>query len=233
MKYTVKPEVFELNLDLCFGIIIARGLKNTATTEAEMDRLTKAQVQARAAIPADALKTQPVIAGYRQVLEKAGINPNKYVNSMEAMMKRILKGGDLSSINSLVDLCNSISIENQVSLGGHDLADIKADLSVQYTGGGEKFLPFGASEYEIVEPGELVFTSGNVVQTRKWVWRQSELGKMTLDTREVFFQLVGFDCHPGSPLASAMDALEEVLQQKCEGSINRYIVTKDQPEIEF
>lgn len=233
MKYTVKPEVFQLEPELRFGIIVARGLKNKETSADETDRLRKAEEDARNSIKAEDIKQQPIIAGYRKVLEKAGINPNKFVNSMEAMMKRVLKGGQLPTINSLVDLCNAISIENQVSLGGHDLADIHDDLSVCFTKGSEKFLPFGAEEYEPVEAGELVFTSGEVVQTRKWVWRQSELGKMTLDTRDVFFQLTGFDDAEGSPLSNALDSLEELLKEKFGGTCKRFIVKPGNPEIEF
>lgn len=233
MKYTVQPEVFQLNPDLRFGIIIARGLKNEETSADETVRLRKAEENARSTIKAEELKQQPIIAGYRKVLENAGINPNKFVNSMEAMMKRVLKGGQLPAINSLVDLCNAISIENQVSLGGHDLADIHEDLSVCFTKGNEKFLPFGAAEYEPVEEGELVFTSGDVVQTRKWVWRQSELGKMTLGTTDVFFQLTGFDDAPDSPLSKALDSLEETLKEKFGGTSHRFIVKPENPEIEF
>jgi DNA/RNA-binding domain of Phe-tRNA-synthetase-like protein len=233
MKYTVKPEVFQLNPELRFGIIVARGLKNKETSADETLRLRKAEEDARNTIKAEELKQQPIIAGYRNVIEKAGINPNKFVNSMEAMMKRVLKGGQLPTINSLVDLCNAISIENQVSLGGHDLADMHDDLSVCFTKGNEKFLPFGAEEYEPVEAGELVFTSGDVVQTRKWVWRQSELGKMTLDTKDVFFQLTGFDDSPDSPLSKALDSLEETLKEKFGGTSQRFIVKPENPEIEF
>ena len=233
MKYTVKPEVFDLNPDLCFGIIVARGIRNKETSPDETERLRNAEQRARDTIPEEELKSQPIIKGYRLVLEKAGINPNKYQNSMEAMMKRVLKGGQLPTINSLVDLCNAISIENQVSLGGHALEDIPDDLSVGFTTGNEKFLPFGAEEYEPVEAGELVFISGDVVQTRKWVWRQSELGKMTLDTRDVFFQLVGFDDSPGSPLTNALDSLEEILRTKIGGTWVRSVVKLGNNEIEF
>jgi DNA/RNA-binding domain of Phe-tRNA-synthetase-like protein len=149
------------------------------------------------------------------------------------MMKRVLKGGQLPTINSLVDLCNAVSIENQVSLGGHALEDIHDDLSVGFTKGNEKFLPFGAEEYDPVEAGELVFTSGDVVQTRKWVWRQSELGKMTLDTKDVFFQLVGFDDSPGSHLTNALDSLEEILRTNFGGTWVRYVVKRGNNEIEF
>ncbi len=233
MKYTVKPEVFQLDPQLRFGIIVARGLKNKETSADETERLRKAEENARNTIKAEELKQQPIIAGYRNVLEKAGINPNKFINSMEAMMKRVLKGNQLPTINSLVDLCNAISVENQVSLGGHDLADIHEDLCVRFTTGSEKFLPFGAEGYEPVEAGELVFTSGDVVQTRKWVWRQSELGKMTLDTSDVFFQLTGFDDATGSPLSNALDALEEILKERFGGTVLRFIVKPDNPEIEF
>jgi DNA/RNA-binding domain of Phe-tRNA-synthetase-like protein len=233
MKYTVKPEVFELNPDLCFGIIVARGLRNKETSAEETKRLRNAEQRARETINEEELKKLPIIQGYRQVMEKAGINPNKFQNSMEAMMKRVLKGGQLPTINSLVDLCNAISIENQVSLGGHALKDIQDDLSVGFTKGNEKFLPFGAEEYESVEAGELVFTSGDVVQTRKWVWRQSELGKMTLDTKDVFFQLVGFDDSSGSPLIKAMDSLEEIIRKKIGGTFVRYVVKQGNNEMEF
>lgn len=233
MKYTVKPEVFELNPNLRFGIIVARGITNTETLADETERLRNAEKNVREIIKPEELKAEPIIKGYRLVMQNAGINPNKFVNSMEAMMKRVLKGGQLPTINSLVDLCNAISIEKQVSLGGHDLADIKDDLSVGFTKGSEKFLPFGAEEYEVVEAGELVFTSGEVVQTRKWVWRQSELGKMTLDTKDVFFQLVGFDDSPESPLIKALNSLEEVLEKKFKGTYKRYIVKPENPEIEF
>lgn len=233
MKYTINPEVFGLNPNLRFGIIIAKDITNTETSPQETERLRNAEKNVRKIIKPEELRAQPIIKGYRLVLENAGINPNKFVNSMEAMMKRVLKGGQLPTINSLVDLCNAISIENQVSLGGHDLADIEDDLSVGFTKGTEKFLPFGAEEYEPVEAGELVFTSGKVVQTRKWVWRQSELGKMTLNTHDVFFQLVGFDDSPESPLIKSLDSLEEILKQKFKGTYKRYIVKPENSEIEF
>jgi DNA/RNA-binding domain of Phe-tRNA-synthetase-like protein len=233
MKYTINPEVFGLNPNLRFGIIIAKGITNTETSSQETERLRNAEKNVRKIIKPEELRVQPIIKGYRLTLKNAGINPNKFVNSMEAMMKRVLKGGQLPTINSLVDLCNAISIENQVSLGGHDLADINDDLSVGFTKGTEKFLPFGAEEYEPVEAGELVFTSGKVVQTRKWVWRQSELGKMTLNTHDVFFQMVGFDDDPESPLIKSMDSLEKILKQKFKGTYKRYIVKPDNPEIEF
>lgn len=233
MNYTVKPEVFELNPRLHFGILIGKGLRNCESTPSDVDLIRSGENHVRQIIKEEELRNLPIIKEYRSTMEKAGINPNKYAVSTEAMLKRVLKGNSLSAINALVDLCNVVSLENQISLGGHDLRDIHEDLSVCFSKGTERFLPFGATEYETVEEGELVFTSGDIVQTRKWIWRQSELGKMRLDTENVFFQLVGFGDNEGSPLIRALDSLEKLIENRFGGTYQRYIVNQSNPSIEF
>ncbi len=233
MHYAVGSEVFALNPQLHFGILIGKGLKNTESKPADTIRLRAAENLVRQIITAEELRSHTIVQGYRNTMEKAGINPNKYPAFTEAMIKRVLKGASLPDINALVDLCNAVSLENQISLGGHDLRDIPGDLAVGFTKGTERFLPFGAVEYESVEAGELVFTSGDIVQTRKWIWRQSELGKMILDTQNVFFQLVGFEDSEGGPLMKALDSLEELIIKRFEGECQRYIVKQSNPDIEF
>ncbi len=233
MKYTVAPEVFELNPQLQFGILVGKGLNNSESTPRDVDLVRNAEDYVRQTIKDGELRDLPGIKDYRETMKKAGINPNKYGVSTEAMLKRVIKGNSLPSINALVDLCNVVSLRNRISLGGHDLIDIHEDLSVRYSKGSEKFLPFGSNEYEPVEEGELIFTSGDIVQTRKWIWRQSELGKITLDTRNVFFQLVGFDDRQGSTLMIALDSLEEMVNERFGGTCQRFIVNQENPQIEF
>jgi len=233
MRYTVEAEVFALNPQLHFGILVGKGLKNSESETEDIKRLRDAEGHVREIIKPEELRSQLTVQGYRNTMEKAGINPNRFPPSTEAMLKRVLKGSSLPEINALVDLCNAVSIENMISLGGHDLRDIHEDLAVRFTQGTERFLPFGASEYEPVEAGELVFISGDIVQTRKWIWRQSELGKMTLDTKDVFFQLVGFDDKEGSPLIQAMNALEILITERFGGQYKRYVVKQSASDIEF
>lgn len=181
----------------------------------------------------DNLKSHPDIAIYRDALMKVDINPNKYTNSVEAMSKRVIKGGALPRINALVDLCNAIALKEVISLGAHDLADLNADLEVRLTRDGDKFLPFGASDFEPVPSGELVLTSGNEIQTRQWLWRQSELGKITLNSSDIFFQLVGFKGDHQSKLNNAMVAVENLVGERFEGTFESYLVTEDKPSITF
>ncbi len=233
MKYHIEPWLFEKAPDVCFGIVIGENMSNTASSDEDVQRLRSAESKLRRDSGDKELKEEPYIARYRNALQNVGINPNKYTNSVEAMCKRILKGTNLPAINSLVDTCNAISIEETMSLGGHDLDEIHEDLCVRRSRKGDVYLPFGSTEYEELEDGEVIFTSGNTVQTRQWLWRQSEIGKMTLDTKNVFFQLVGFEGDHFARLQRAMDLLATLISDRFNGTARTYIVNKGRQGIEF
>jgi len=38
----------------------------------------------------------------------------------------------------------------------------------------DKLLLFGENELELLGENELIYTVGNKVKTRRWIWRQSE-----------------------------------------------------------
>jgi DNA/RNA-binding domain of Phe-tRNA-synthetase-like protein len=233
MRYTVDTAVFAIDSNIKFGILIGDNLKNSETTKDDEDRLRTAEIKMRERIQADNVRELQSVSFYREFMTQAGINPNKFPPSVEAMFKRIVKGGQLPVINALVDLCNAVSIEQGISLGAHDLADIQADLEVRHSKSGDVFLPFGATEYEKVDEGELIFTSGNVVQTRKWIWRQSELGKTTIYSKKIFFQLVGFDDKEDSSLIKAMTDIECLIENRFQGKCRKYIVDCNNTCIDF
>lgn len=233
MKYTVDEAVFEINSKLRFGIIIGDDIKNSDTSPEDEARLRNAEEKMRTSIKSEEIRDLRNVSLYRDIMTRAGINPNKYMASVEAMYKRIVKGGQLPLINALVDLCNAVAIEEMISLGAHDLDDIKEDLEVRFSRQGDIFLPFGETEYEDVEPGEMVFTSGNVVQTRKWLWRQSELGKTDLESNHLIFQLVGFGDNGDQSLDRALKSIEELILYRFGGRFKTFVVDKDNRTIEF
>ncbi|HQI17033.1 MAG TPA: phenylalanine--tRNA ligase beta subunit-related protein, partial [Bacillota bacterium] len=157
MRYTVDEAVFKINPEIKFGILIGSNIKNSETSAEDEKRLREAEENMRKTVKAEEIRALHNVALYREVMTKAGINPNKFLPSVEAMFKRILKGGELPKINALVDLCNAVSIEQIISLGAHDLSDIHEDLEVCFSKEGDKFIPFGSEEPEMVEEGELVF----------------------------------------------------------------------------
>ncbi|WP_312702255.1 phenylalanine--tRNA ligase beta subunit-related protein [Sedimentibacter sp.] len=233
MKYTIDKSVFDLKSNIKFGIVVGHNIVNSETSAEDEQRLRNAENKMRNEISQEQLRELHNVKNYREVMTASGLNPNKYPPSVEAMFKRVIKGGQLPVINALVDLCNAVSIEQGISMGGHDLKDIHEDMEVRYSRKGDVFLPFGCTEYEDVPENELIFTSGNVVQTLKWVWRQSELGKVTLDSSDIFFQLVGFEYEENSSLYNAMKDIEDLVVNRFKGSCTKYLVDISNNSIEF
>ena len=57
------------------------------------------------------LASHPAVAALRRLFRAAGCDPTRYRPSSEALLRRLLKGGDLPAIHPLVDLNNCLSAE--------------------------------------------------------------------------------------------------------------------------
>lgn len=65
----------------------------------------------------EALKDNPLIRCYRDFYWRIGIDPTKQRPSAEALLRRVLAGKDLPSINNVVDSYNLASIITLIPYG--------------------------------------------------------------------------------------------------------------------
>jgi DNA/RNA-binding domain of Phe-tRNA-synthetase-like protein len=76
-------------------------------------------------------------------------------------------------------------------------------------------------------------TSAHVIQTRQWLWRQSELGKVTESSSDIIFQLVGFKDQGISQLSLAMAELSKLLTERFNVTHQSFLVDGNNHTIEF
>ena len=204
MQFVIAPEVFAALPSACFGVVAVKGAKPGPAAEEIRRRLAEAVESCTAALEGVAIKQAPEIVPYREAFRALGINPNKYPCSIEALLTRIAKGKGMPSINPLVDFGNAVSLRHRIPIGAHDMATFRDGvLEVRPARDGDRFIPFGGGEAEIPDPGEIVFVSGGEVRTRRWTWRQSEIGKTTDATDSLLFPVDGFaDVNPAQTLAA-------------------------------
>lgn len=192
MKFEIAKEVFDLLPEGYFGVVAVKGADNHRQIE-ELTHILARNIEAcEADLDGIKVKNADCIAPYREAFRALGVNPNRYQCSIEALLDRIAKGKGFPHINSIVDLGNAVSIKYKLPIGAHDLATIDEALVVRPAEAGDTFIPFGGGETETPEPSEIVYASGNQVRTRRWTWRQSEIGKITEDTCDVLFPIDGF-----------------------------------------
>ena len=231
MKFIVDKELFKLVPNVCFGVIIAHDIDNSkeyheieSFLDNEIENITKKYQDVKA-------KEIPEIELYREAFRKIGINPNKYMSSIEALVTRTLKSKMVPHINPLVDLGNALSLKYIIPLGIHDIDKVKGDIEVRPATKEDRFIPFGETESETPDEGEIIYVSGNDVRTRRWIWRQGENGKVDSSIKNAFIPLDGFIENKESILS---------LQEEFESKLKNYgikctkgFIDKDNNMFEF
>lgn len=73
------------------------------------------------------IKDLPNIANSRIAYKKLGQDPSRYRLSAEALLRRVVKGKGIYSINNVVDLLNLVSMQSGYSIGGYDAEKIEGE----------------------------------------------------------------------------------------------------------
>lgn len=189
MFYRVAPELLTRYPGYVRGVVVLTGVVNL---EGPIDEVAQMIEKAQEALRERTdLDNHPNIAAWRAAYSAFGARPSKYPSSIEAMVKRVRKGGELPYINTLAALCNITSLKNIVTVGGHDVGVCTEPLHLGFADGSETFTPFGTTEVEHPEPGEVVYLSGKTVLCRRWTWRQAEFAKLTRETSHVAINVDG------------------------------------------
>lgn len=233
MKFRVEKEIFDQLPNACFGVVVAKNLDNGRSYQ-EIDQLLNKSIQiASKRFEGKKVKQEPAILPYREAFRTLGINPNKYLCSIEALFTRIAKGKGMPHINPIVDLGNAISLKYTLPMGAHDLGSTHEDICIRLSKEGDTFLPFGGEKEESPDINEVIYVTGHEVRTRRWTWRQSEHGKIIADTHDVFFPIDGFSDYNKDHVIAARDELDTLLKQyfNCKTIIG--FVDKDHPEMEI
>lgn len=234
MKFIVEKEVFDKLDDVCFGIVVAKGIDNTQKIE-KIQELLEVGIKANEEkYEGKKVKESEEVACYRDAFRTLGINPNKFMSSIESMLTRVSKKKGLPSINPIVDIGNAMSLKYYLPMGAHDIDTIMPqDVEVRFSREGDKFIPFGETEPEILDAGELVYAVGDKVRTRRWIWRQSEEGKIVESTKNIFFPIDGFKNSNYENLMAAREELASLLKEIFGCEVKMGFIDKDNREFEI
>ncbi len=182
MQFSVDERLFHIFPKLKIGVFICE-VENTRYGE---DRLGPVIEHIKSSFLYDKPQDHPHIIIWREAFKKIGISASKYYSSIEALLRRVLKGGEIPRINPVVDIYNSISLKYLVPMGGHALEPIEGNIYLAFARGDEPFYPMDSGEVEIVEKNEVVYKDNKEVLTRRWVWRQCNKDKVTEETKKIF-----------------------------------------------
>lgn len=208
-KFRIEKDVFEKLPNYCVGIVVAKGIDNKILNKKVEDFLDDAVNNF--ALNKKETNIRELVSPYREAFYALEMNPNKFMCSIEALLKRVQKGNKLPHINTIVDLGNAFSVKYEIPLGAHDIDKLEGNLEVRFSKENDTFLPLGETDTENMPTGELIYASSNTVKTRRWIWRQSNDGKIEENTQNVFFPIDGFKGINDKQVLELQDELVEFL----------------------
>ena len=169
---------------------------------------------------------------WRQAYQRFGAKPTKFRPTHEAFARRLLKDPAWPAINPIVDVYLTNQVAHLLPHGGYDRASLDGDLCLGRSPGGEAFAPLGGGE-ERTERGEVVYRDAGRVLTRRWNHRDSELTRITGETRRPLLFVEALDGIPAPAVEDALADLARRLAHCFEGTFTTrlFVASHGQQEI--
>jgi DNA/RNA-binding domain of Phe-tRNA-synthetase-like protein len=228
MKFNVTKEIAERYPDLRIGIVVGRGISNVGH-DSSLEQLRMNAIQAaHQRYTLDNLSDHPHIRAWQEAYRSFGANPKQTPPTVEALVRRIIKGKDVSSISKVVDLYLAAEINALIPVGGYDLTRITGDIQLLCSVGAEPFTPIGKTEAdqpEYTKPGEIIYSDSARVLTRIWNYRDCDFAKITEQSTDV--ALFAEAPSPGittNDLEGLVETMAELMRRFCGGNVSTQLV---------
>jgi len=210
------------------GVILARGLTNPFTAIELSQAFHSEQQLAKERIGDTPLSEIIPLAYWRQAFRSFGVDPTGYRSASEALLRRLTKKGDIPSINTLVDVCNLVSIRYALPVAAFDLGAIRGRITVRFATGSEAYKPLDTDDIEHPLPGEVIFVDeANMVVARRWCWRQSAESAVDLDTRLAIFTIEAHHPQAQTDVQAALGDLLDLLKKYAGGEFQAGLLNRD------
>ncbi len=215
---------------VCGGVILLQDFVNCPSPSALLETYLAEQSRVAAQIGEKPLSEIPALAAWRGAFRQFGVDPTKYRSAAESLLRRLTKKGDIPSINTLVDLCNLVSIRWALPVAAFDLRQLAGPITVHFARGSETFTAHDAPEPEQPAPGEVIFSDpADLVAARRWCWKQSAESVVDLDTTAALITIEAQHPAGAADVQAALDTLTELLGKYLAGNIQRGVIDKENP----
>jgi DNA/RNA-binding domain of Phe-tRNA-synthetase-like protein len=208
-----------VQLGLRAGAVVLRNIHVTSASLGLRSEIAKDVQAVRARFASlQALRADPNVRSFQELLRKVGVNPRKEQPSLERLLGHAFKRADLPAINCLVDAYNLASVRFGCSLGAHDLDRIALPVELRLLTGSESFTPLGRDQAETVAAGEYGYVDAQHRVLCRLDILQAEFSKVTADTVNALLIIEGTASHSPEALRTAFAQTIDLVIGHCGGS---------------
>lgn len=212
------------------GVIFGAGLQNSPSSDAlkaVFEAEQKATIERIGDTPLSEIQS---IADWRAAFSLFGVQPTKYRNAAEALLRRLTKKGDIPSINTLVDIGNLVSIRYGLPVAVFDTQSLTGALTVRFADGTEHYTELGSTEIKHPEEDEVIFADDTgLVFARRWCWKQSFQSASKINTSDVIITVEAQHVGGNQDVTNAVQDLLALLNEYADGTYQHSVCSVDMP----
>jgi DNA/RNA-binding domain of Phe-tRNA-synthetase-like protein len=202
------------------GVKVATANVAVAKVENTKDELEKMKKnvteEVRSKYSLETVKDVRLFRCYRDFYWRLGIDPTKVRPASEALIRRILQGGSIPTINTAVDAINIASMRTQIVIDAIDVNKIAGRLEIRFSSKGEKFLGIGM-KHEVELRGDEIVISDDNGAIALYPHRDSERTKVTDQTIQVLTVSCGVPGIENEELLAAGREVANLIIRFCGG----------------
>ena len=165
----------------------------------------------------DELRENEVFRAYRDFFWKVKVDPTKTRPASEALVRRILRGNPLPTINTLVDAYNLASVITSIPFGAFDVDKMNGTPIMREAKSEEKFLGIGMDKPIQLSGGEAVIQDDNRL-IAVYPYRDADYSKVTTETRNLLLMTCGVPGIGMEQLNKAESVGVDYINRFCGGS---------------
>ena len=227
MRYfRIEEDFLEVLPESRIGVLVCEGINNKITDpEKYKEWLAESQAEAMQYVTEEVFTDNPVIRKWRDAFYRFRTKKGAR-SSVEALLKRVKNGGNISSINPLVDIYNGISLRYGLPVGGEDIDKFEGDNRLTLADGTEEFVTYGSNENEPPYSGEVIYKDDAGAICRCYNWRESVRTMLTEETVNAFMCIEMVDGEWAENLEKGMDHMASMIEKELGGKVRKAVLDK-------
>lgn len=222
-NFTISNDVKEKFPEISFAYTVISNVdikKKNKNLEEEKQKL----FDEKKSLTIEEVRTLKPIKSYREMLKKTGVDVGSRMPSPEALLKRLVNGKGIYTINTAVDSYNLAVVETAVGLGGFDFDKVSTPVELRFSKVGEEMRLLGDDDITKTKVGELVYSDDEKLLTLDLNYRDIDATKITEKTNNIIlFADGGGDIKKEEVLAALKKGAENIVRY-CGGNIGDYIL---------
>ena len=227
MQFQVDETLFENFPGLVIGVVVAKDIDNSQDGGRAASFLHEQVKMIRNEWSHGRLESDPRINSWREAYRSFKARPKKYKCSVENMVRMILDGLEIPSINKSVDIYNAISLKHCIPAGGDDLDQVVGDILLTCAKGDERFIPLNGIDSIPPKPGEVIYRDAEDVLCRRWNWRECDKSKMTDESKNLCLVVEGLPPISKEKVEQVSTELSKEIERFCGGSAVIHLVDRN------